>query len=134
MSDDRSMWKVEDKGDYAFCVIDANGKYVSGLENFFGRERSVADQIVREHNAYLAEHPADDEEPVTEDWLRAVGSKPIPGVSFHAFDLGLFVQVGVRPDGSLCIHADRFTATLKMAICTRGDVRRLCAALGVPLK
>lgn len=65
--------------------------------------------------AYLAEHPADDMEPATHEWLDAVG------------------VADVDIDGAWV----RRCAEFEDGICgkwTRGDVRRLCAALGVIVK
>ncbi len=70
----------------------------------------------------LAEHPADDE-PVTEEWLRSVG-----GVNHHA-EVGVWLEhtVGVNECGTVCVCNGRKDGA------TRGDVRRLCRALGIPL-
>ena len=84
--------------------------------------------------AYLLDHPADDGEPVTEEWLRSVGSEPLDGVAQHAWKLGLFVNLAIQVDGSIVLNVDRFRATLKRGIATRADVRLLCKALGIPLK
>jgi len=89
-----------------------------------GDERALA-------AAYLAEHPADDGEPITEEWLRSVGFKVSPDFEF------LFIEAGLRPgtiefdpDIGWIIFGSKATRLLE----TRGDVRRLCAALGIELK
>lgn len=80
----------------------------------------------------LCEHPADDDEPVTEEWLRSVGAIVIRETA--AFGM-LTLELG----GLLCWRRhDRETFYLtdmrKLPhIKTRGDVRRLCRALGIPL-
>ena len=70
-------------------------------------------------DAWLAEHPADEDEPVWSGWAGA-----------RAFNRGM----GVEWD------QERLAVVIGMANCrtktnpTRGDVRRLCRALGVELK
>lgn len=79
----------------------------------------------------LAEHPADENEPVTEDWLRSVGFRASPDFEF------LFMEAGLRPgtiefdpDIGWIIFGSKATRLLE----TRGQLRRLCAALGIELK
>lgn len=85
--------------------------------------------------AYLAANPADDATAVDETWLRAVGWQTSPGSS---------AWVHTRLAGGLAVHlrltldeCRLYDASAKwVAIpvpATRGHVRRLCAALGVPL-
>lgn len=86
--------------------------------------------------AYLAEHPADDDEPITGTWLHSIG-------------FTRYMQPA--SDDGLCIgdwRGGHFPITTKTAgkvrswwvsgyclpencITTRGHVRRLCAAIGV---
>jgi hypothetical protein len=87
--------------------------------------------------AWLEDHPADDGEPVTEEWLRAVGFKD----EEYSFVLR-------SPYTDDWYHHLRHTACSVRKVDwkwhangigvadqpTRGHVRRLCAALGVPLK
>lgn len=84
---------------------------------------------------HFAEHPADDEEPVTEQWLKSIGFVTGRHTGSHWLqhtwrDTGgdkHFLQVNL-PD-----HAylnDEIGVVLK----TRGDVSRLCQVLGVELK
>lgn len=76
--------------------------------------------------AYLAEHPADDAEPLTEPWLRSVGGKDGVAtagiwlnntIGFRLDDLADVVVCNARPKN----------------VKTRGDLRRLAAALGIQL-
>lgn len=76
-------------------------------------------------DAYLAEHPADDAEAVTEDWFAAVG---IPRGCFDPVCYGWLygekaytLSVNRAPRGSVS----------GVEVYTRGDVRRLLAALGI---
>ncbi len=91
------------------------------------------DKAVMLARAYLAEHPADEGEPVTEDWLRLGGWELMDslsswwwhrisaGVTLHWHDHGVELLVGSSATGwhRVTEHA------------TRGHVRRLLAALGV---
>lgn len=99
--------------------------------------------------AYLADHPADDAEPLTEDWLRAAG-----------FCRPMQVAAGTLMVSEACVSDDRVTRLPVVGVefprrkagavpvwrvwvyghprdhndCpTRGHIRRLCAALGAPL-
>lgn len=83
--------------------------------------------------AYFAEHPADDAEPVTDDWLKSVGftirgqcygelACP-PGETRWSLELD---QFGALPVAS---NEHPFRNYCK----TRGEIRRLCSALGIEL-
>lgn len=72
--------------------------------------------------AYLAEHKADDGELATPDWCRSVGL-----VYFH--DGRAKVRWLDYPSGVDVLVGE----TVALRLPTRGQVRRLCAVLGVPL-
>jgi hypothetical protein len=80
--------------------------------------------------AYLADHPADDAEPVTAEWLASVG-----------FTAGKFPRDLIRGPvlRGVSSAGDEYWAIRTYPIpndakpWTRGHLRRLCAALGVPL-
>lgn len=84
--------------------------------------------------AYLADHPADDADPVTEGWLRTVGFQqagPCLEVSSpsEAIRIALwFTAPGVVEFWRL--HGNK----LDHQPSTRGHVRRLCSALGIVLQ
>ena len=86
-------------------------------------------------DAVLAEHPADDGDPVTGEWLEVV----IPGFSLNAGgQMGGCVYdsyrvTAVRKDGGWGIVASVAEGEAGVLCPTRGHVRRLCAALGIPL-
>ena len=97
-------------------------------------EREYADAVALAM-AYLAEHHADDDEPITVEWLERCGSREpyeddhsapptmtIPGIKF-----GVLVQSS-RRDWDWC-RGSKVIATIR----TRGQLRRLCAALERPL-
>lgn len=81
-------------------------------------------------NAWLAEHPSDDDEPVTEEWLREIGftyddewgATYIYG--YKTFPLWYEDLCGEWGWGEAELPSPK----------TRGDVRRLCRALGIELK
>ena len=73
-------------------------------------------------DAYLAEHPEDDEEPVTEKWLDSVFGPD--GLEIQCHDEWGQAITWFEGLGSVLIPMPK----------TRGDVRRLCKALGIPLK
>jgi hypothetical protein len=95
----------------------------------------TADAIVLA-DAYLAEHPADDGEAITEDWLRSIEHDlQSVGFEFHVcrnqttdeWEPHHF-SIEHRPDdgeGPIFIPCKMVT--------TRGDLRLLCRALGIPL-
>ena len=77
-------------------------------------------------DAVLAEHPADDGEPVTEAWLRAAG--------FTVNPLRDRLEVGPAQwwhFANCVLGIDHHTGFWTLP--TRGHVRRLCAALGIPI-
>lgn len=97
-------------------------------------------------DAYLAANPADDDEPVTEDWLRSVG--------WEDWKSGTHLETIVydRSNPTCLVTQTVITFLLDdnhphggvidsvmledppREYTTRGDVRNLCAALGVSLK
>lgn len=97
--------------------------------------------------AYLAEHPLDDEEPVTEKWLRSVGfvvEEPDHANGMRIrFKEGFISPVAANKfwDGIEIYNEsdanddqDGVLAVFKNDLIRRADVRRLCAALGIELK
>jgi|SRR5579864_1713139 len=93
-------------------------------------------------DAYLAANPADDDEPVTEEWL---GLLPGLVVDPGSRDSTLIQTSGdtylvIESDRSMAIqqgmYDDRdsqYIPVRAFECATRGAVRRLCACLGVPL-
>lgn len=85
--------------------------------------------------AYLAEHPADGGEPITEEWLQSVGFEPRKGSKFHfVYDAAPYMTImwDYREDELMIGHAQTWKRLGDNR--TRGDVRRLCRALGIELK
>lgn len=76
--------------------------------------------------AYLAEHPADDDEPVTAEWLESIGANSDDGLFFTGHDAVDFELTEF--EGTW--HVDVGWRTICL-VETRGDVRRLLAALGI---
>ena len=80
----------------------------------------------------LAEHPADDDEPVTEEWLRSVGfcdTEYMSSLENGPLEYVLEEEV-YFPENWILNGGD---PPESMSIKTRGDVRRLCRALGIQL-
>ncbi len=99
--------------------------------------------------AWLAEHPADDAEPITAEWLAALPTAFAVDLAWHGHGPetawladGESGRIGVRFcryekawEAYLC-NADDFDGRERYltAVPTRGHLRRLCAALGQPLR
>ena len=89
--------------------------------------------------AWLARHPADDREPVTAAWIDAVGGDDERGCGVVAWPVGSLSKLCVgqyRGTGAWHCwvrdgHNGEETVTLPQ-LTTRGQLRRLLAALGVP--
>lgn len=92
--------------------------------------------------AYLAEHPADDETPIDREWLARLGCKrddwgsgttdftiPSDGVQL---DIRVWADEACGIDGIAYNQND--TGNVQVDVKTRGDVRRLCDAVGIKLK
>ncbi len=131
-----------------------------GAASLPGEMRELLGKVLA---AYLAEHPADDDEPITEEWLRSVGWQGdrwrLGTATYKELESELVnAKSGDYSRTAICAHChDSFghpkTPELWLQTCgvntigdigclnftmgsikTRGAVRRLCAALGVPLK
>lgn len=87
--------------------------------------------------AYLAEHPVDDDEPVTKDWLMSCGGirEDHPQkVSFNRHD-ALSVGLWIVVDGwkAMLLHSASAASCIVRGLTTRGQVRILCKSLGIEL-
>ena len=86
---------------------------------------------------WLAEHPADTELEITEDWLESLGCThadswyfKVPGKTNMQAEVQL-----VRWSGGYSVRAqDRYTSVLIANVKTRGDLRDLAKALGIVLE
>lgn len=120
-----------------------------------GKPHSQLVDMATVAEAWLAEHPADAGEPVTPDWLAAVGFREVDlswrktGMGNesepNAFTIGGAPDVGYDEfgvwagDGKWAIYrisADGFDGSEDWLAWTptRGDVRRLLVALGIPIQ
>lgn len=108
-----------------------DGGYPANAE---GRRQSLYDHAALAE-AYLAEHRADDAEPITEDWLRSVG--------FDTADNPAWVWIGdnfkiarhrVGGRWQICYLDDNGPSTDIPGPNTRHDLRQLCRALGIELR
>ena len=88
--------------------------------------------------AYLAEHPADDDELVTPDWLELVGWEPYPQTRrnmWYSRSVSLLMIHFRDGEGTwLCHGSSSCGWDYVTKQCTRGDLRRLCKLLGIELK
>jgi len=91
-------------------------------------------------NGYLAEHPADDGEPVAGDteWMKAaIGWIPVDGGrdGYIGRDKIIFCK-GSENIYSAWLQVSQHYYDMRriVRVYTRGDVRRLCRALGITLK
>ena len=86
-------------------------------------------------DAYLAEHPADGEEPISEEWLHSIGFEddrtgcPTLGPLHIQHAAITRMDSDVEYPASACVRS--FPIPVPK---TRGDVRRLCSAMGIELK
>jgi hypothetical protein len=87
---------------------------------------------------YLAEHPADDAEPVTEEWLSSVVGRGATVRIGGGFTVSFYLSSppDITYENGVPAHGYGYeSGCTDLPSCpTRGDVRRLCYALGVPLK
>lgn len=109
-------------------------------DNEDGRLQSLCDHAILA-DAYLAEHPADDDEPVTEDFIRSLNPPRYweAGAEYVWPDVCLRYSLeicdGKPPVLSAGFYIDGGDKPVYLPhIKTRGDVRRLCRALGVEVK
>ena len=87
--------------------------------------------------AYIAEHPADDETGLSVEWMTAVGFRQTGAgwwrVGKHGREtLALDYHDNTESGDVFSLPTNRFMP-LRVLVATRGQLRRLCAALGVPL-
>lgn len=97
-----------------------------------GDAESYLNAIGNLANAYLDAHPEDEDAPVTKEWLTSIGFREtrtsINGATVWE-RLPLCCYVTHEP-----IEWQYKLATIDAPIITRGDVRRLCTALGVMIE
>ena len=86
-------------------------------------------------SAWLAEHPADDDEPISPEWLRSVGFTLTDAhVRYYSNRSRPPFVVVIASDGRLRLAVQNGSDVEGGDVCqkpTRGDVRRLCRALGI---
>lgn len=89
--------------------------------------------------AYVAERPADDDEPLEKSWLFSVGGEKDyyehpDKVHFSRHD-ALAIGFWSADDGwkAMLIHHENAASCIVRGLKTRGEFRRLCAVLGIRL-
>lgn len=86
--------------------------------------------------AYIAEHPADDAEPVTADWLLSVGFGQWATLQQGclSFGKGRIVLIFINAKCDACFSGGIGTGfTWLRRVDARGDVRALCKGLEIDL-
>ena len=79
--------------------------------------------------AYLAEHPSDDDEPVTEEWLHSIAV-----MGSDCYEIG-HVEFVFEPECGWTAFAEvNGHSAWLLDTKTRGQVRLLCRALNIDLK
>ncbi len=103
---------------------------------------NVMDDAGEIAKAWLAEHPADDGELISNEWLESLGCKPVHWQSgtidwdVPADEFKLTIRVwenGVRAHPDAILENARDSGNFQKEVVTRGDVRLLCKFLGMPL-
>lgn len=95
-----------------------------------GRRQFIFDHVVVAE-LYLAEHPEDDDDTVTEEWLRSVMSDAQKSLELSCNGLTFGVSWYVHK--WLCYVRQDDEHVELGEVKTRSDVRDLCRALGVSL-
>lgn len=91
------------------------------------------EDLVRVKLAYMDEHPVDDDEPITIDWAEIVATEH-DGVVFEFGDCCV-QHLAYHLGEDRWAFADHLRMVpLRSYPKTRGDLRRLCAALNIELK
>jgi len=91
-------------------------------------------------SAYLSSHHADSETPIDEEWLRSVGftgddyDMPMPSHAGYPGDLSMMTSGWAFITQYEKFDGEDDDSCVQVRCKTRGDVRRLCAALGIELK
>lgn len=115
---------------HLFKIID-----ISVLENEAGRAEALM-AGKRLAKFIRREHPADDDEPFTMEWVGTVGGKSDgSGDWFFIRDEETFATVRFTHDYDWNIYAEIGTDDpLQVEMKTRSDLRRLCKGLKIELK
>ncbi len=114
-------------------------RYEAGerMADVYGTEIHAWDQMYRMDvhrvaQAYLAEHPEDDDVEIDESWLTVVGKWDADGCNF---DLGPVDNLILQMEDDVAWLCSDDTVPVRIGVKeNRGSVRRLCRALGVELK
>lgn len=85
-------------------------------------------------DAYLAEHPADDDEAVTEDWIESVRTCPWCVIEFNDAVMLDWEESTLYLHTEISDGIGVVTRVELPHLKTRGDVRRFCRAFGKDLK
>jgi hypothetical protein len=112
------------------------GEYGDGAKvEFWSFSRQRMDDVCELAAAYLAEHDEDEHEPITEDWLIAAGVSGTIDMG-GSFWFRIYPHLGTIEIGSTndCGYYGWDEELELPPVETRGDVRRVCKTLGIPIK
>lgn len=124
--------KVLDRGTAIERDSEAQGR---GYEVHSAHLDKVSREFAVELRPYLASVPADDGTPVSEEWLRSVGFLEYStSEDIRLIDLRNLVTFNRSRQTSAVTWWIGGSIGPVTDMPTRGHVRRLCAALGIPLK
>lgn len=105
-------------------IREAAKRVINGEGTWTGDAIDVAE-------AYLAEHPTDDDEPRDAEFMRSIGFTVVGDLAYIEVRNG--ADLNVLGDGKCDIEIDHGDGSVCMNLPTqktRGSMRRLCAALG----
>lgn len=113
--------------------------YVSNVDVYLQRGSRGLSLFQDLETLYKAEHPADDNAPVDEEWVKKAGfecfdDKDIPGEPMVYWKLEMIIIAHMHIVPSLRMETPSGLFEVVETGLTRGDVRRLCRALGIELK
>ncbi len=94
----------------------------------FSRDKSILS------DAYLSEHPVDDDKPVDQEWLRNVGFIHVGKYGPTSMALSSLSVWKGNDQGDWQFRFEISVLNRYRTFDTRGDVRCLCCALGITLK
>lgn len=127
------------KGTLNMSNLRHTAENVIGIVTRYNHQALVGQDAMKLALAYLEEHPADDDEPVTEDWLRTIceyePSEDGGGLMITDEMMNLAINfVGSSDPNIWSAQIGEQGDCWPHDLHTRGCVRRLCKALGIPLK
>lgn len=107
---------------------------VYGTTNYWSAFARLGNDEAILSNAYLAEHPADDGEPINSEWLESIGSVKVLSDRWHGFYNGDGIEVSFFRPNETVPYKLTIDHQVTVEVKTRGDFRRLCKVFEIDLK